>query len=148
MPDVIDISRLGSDDRAGWEILARGYKTFYETVESDAAFEGTWRRILDGDVVHGIGARIDGTLVGIAHYLFHDTLWTGETCYLQDLFVDEATRGRGVARALIVHIAEEARVRGASRLYWTTKQDNVRARALYDDVAEFRGFIRYDRAVI
>jgi len=106
MPDVIDISRLGSDDRAGWEILARGYKTFYETVESDAAFEGTWRRILDDDVVHGIGARIDGTLVGIAHYLFHDTLWTGETCYLQDLFVDEATRGRGAARALIVHIAE------------------------------------------
>ncbi len=50
MPDVIDISRLGSDDRAGWEILARGYKTFYETVESDAAFEGTWRRILDDDV--------------------------------------------------------------------------------------------------
>jgi len=51
MPDVIDISRLGSDDRARWEILARGYKTFYETVESDAAFEGTWLRILDDDVV-------------------------------------------------------------------------------------------------
>ena len=33
---------------------------------------------------------------------------------------------------------------GASRYYWQTKQDNARARALYDKLARFRGFIRYD----
>ena len=32
----------------------------------------------------------------------------------------------------------------ASRYYWQTKQDNARARALYDKVARFAGFIRYD----
>jgi hypothetical protein len=33
---------------------------------------------------------------------------------------------------------------GAARYYWQTKQDNARARALYDKLARFRGFIRYD----
>jgi hypothetical protein len=37
--------------------------------------------------------------------------------------------------------------RGATRLYWTTKQDNTTARALYDKVAAFNGFIRYDLAL-
>lgn len=41
-------------------------------------------------------------------------------------------------------MAEAAREAGASRYYWQTKQDNHRARALYDRVAAFRGFIRYD----
>jgi GNAT superfamily N-acetyltransferase len=53
-------------------------------------------------------------------------------------------RGRGVARALIDAVADAARKQGASRYYWQTKQDNARARLLYDKVAVFRGFIRYD----
>lgn len=34
--------------------------------------------------------------------------------------------------------------RGASRLYWTTQDGNTAARALYDKVASFNGFVRYD----
>jgi GNAT superfamily N-acetyltransferase len=60
------------------------------------------------------------------------------------LFVAEEARGRGAARALIERVASEARQHGATRLYWTTKQDNTVARALYDKVATFNGFIRYD----
>jgi hypothetical protein len=37
-----------------------------------------------------------------------------------------------------------ARQRGASRLYWLTREDNARARLLYDKVARFNGFIRYE----
>jgi GNAT superfamily N-acetyltransferase len=81
--------------------------------------------------------------VGIAHYLFHPAFWSGEACYLQDLFVDEAVRGRGAARALIEGVAAAARDRGATRLYWHTQEDNARARVLYDKVARFSGFIRY-----
>ncbi|MFI1509041.1 GNAT family N-acetyltransferase [Streptomyces sp. NPDC020597] len=49
-----------------------------------------------------------------------------------------------MARALIERVAGAARERGADRLYWTTQEGNATARALYDKVAEFRGFIRYD----
>ena len=63
---------------------------------------------------------------------------------LQDLFVAESARGQGAARALIDAVAEAARSRGASRLYWHTQDGNARARLLYDKVARFSGFIRYE----
>lgn len=142
---MIDIRPLGPGDRAGWEVLARGYKDFYETVVPASGYDRTWRRLLAGPDPHGIGAWLDGQLVGIAHYLFHVTVWSADSCYLQDLFVAEAARGRGAARALIDRVATQARARGCDRLYWLTKQDNKVARVLYDKVAEFRGFIRYDQ---
>ena len=141
---MIDIGPLRPQDRACWEVLARGYKAFYETDVPDEDYEATWQRLLRGQEIHGVGACLDGTLVGIAHYLLHATIWDTDACYLQDLFVHETTRGKGVARALIEHVAEEARRRGTSRYYWQTKHDNTTARTLYDKVARFHGFVRYD----
>lgn len=141
---MIDIGPLRSEDRAAWEVLARGYKRFYATTVSDAGYEETWQRIMSGSELHGVGARLSGSLVGIAHYLVHPMFWSPGACYLQDLFVAEDARGQGAAGALIEHVAQEARARGLARLYWTTKQDNARARSLYDKVARFNGFIRYD----
>jgi len=141
---VIDIGPLLPEDRATWEELARGYKRFYRTEEPDDAYEATWRRLREGTELFGLGARIDGKLVGITHYHFHVTFWAADSCYLQDLFVSEEARGHGAARALIEHVAAAARTRGASCLYWLTQEDNARARALYDRVARYEGFIRYD----
>ena len=82
--------------------------------------------------------------VGIAHYLFHRSTWASKVCYLQDLFTAPQARGHGVARALIERVAQEARAAGASRYYWLTQESNAAARALYDRVARFNGFIRYE----
>lgn len=141
---MITIEPLRADDRAAWGRLAAGYKAFYNTPTRPDEYDEAWRRLLAGDGVHGLGARVDGQLVGIAHCLFHTSTWARETLYLQDLFTDEAQRGRGVARALIAAVADLARSRGVARLYWLTQDTNHRARALYDQVAEFKGFIRYD----
>ena len=141
---MIEIAPLADSDRAVWQVLATGYNDFYETVWPLDIYDRVWRRLQAGEGAHALGARLDGRLVGIAHYLFHTSVWRGDVCYLQDLFTDEMARGQGVARALIDAVAAEARRRGASRYYWQTRQDNARARALYDKVAVFRGFIRYD----
>ena len=133
------VAPLQASDRTEWEPLARGYKDFYETVLPPEDYERAWRRLLAGTEIHGLGAHLDGRLVGIAHYLLHAHIWQGDVCYLQDLFVDTSVRGKGVAA-----VAEQARRRGATRYYWQTKQDNAVARLLYDKVAVFRGFIRYD----
>jgi GNAT superfamily N-acetyltransferase len=82
--------------------------------------------------------------VGIAHFLYHASTWAERICYLQDLFTEESVRGQGVARALIAAVAERARQAGAARYYWLTQENNEVARALYDKVARFNGFIRYD----
>jgi GNAT superfamily N-acetyltransferase len=138
------IAPLIAEDRPAWELLVRGYKAFYKTDIPDSEYEAAWDRLRQGREVSGIGARLDGELVGIAHYVFQASTWAPTMCYLQDLFVAEPARGRGVARALIAAVAAAAREKGAKRYYWLTRQQNVVARALYDKVAEFRGFICYE----
>jgi GNAT superfamily N-acetyltransferase len=141
---MIEITPLRDEDRNAWQPLAVAYNAFYERVLPDATYERTWQRLMEAKELHGLAARSDGRVVGIAHYLFHANVWFDEVCYLADLFVDEAVRGQGAARLLIEEIAAKARARGCARYYWLTKQDNVRARGLYDKVARFAGFIRYD----
>jgi hypothetical protein len=53
-----------------------------------------------------------------------------------------------VARALIEAVADQAREKNATRLYWHTKEDNARARMLYDKLASFGGFIKYDYSLL
>jgi GNAT superfamily N-acetyltransferase len=143
---MIEISPLEESDRERWETLARGYKEFYRTAVPDEGYERTWRRLRRAEDVFGCAARLDGgPVVGIAHYLFQANPWAARSCYLQDLFVGEPARGRGVGRSLIEYVAQVARDHGAARLYWLTQQDNERARLLYDKVAVSRGFISYDR---
>jgi GNAT superfamily N-acetyltransferase len=138
------VGPLAPEDRAGWEPLARGYKAFYQTETSAAEYEAAWMRILERKMVFGLGAKVDGKLVGIAHYLFHASAWADRVCYLQDLFVAPEARGRGIARALIEAVAQAAREGNATRCYWHTQEANATARALYDRVGRFKGFIRYD----
>jgi GNAT superfamily N-acetyltransferase len=140
----VRVAALAAADHPRWLELARGYKAFYKTPVTDAEYQRAWKRLLANDRVWGLGARHGGQLVGIAHYLFHSSTWNEEVCYLQDLFVDPAFRGRGIARALIEAVAKAALARGAERLYWLTQEHNAAARALYDKVAKYNHFIRYD----
>jgi GNAT superfamily N-acetyltransferase len=140
----LEIAPLIPEDQSQWEILARGYKDFYKTVTSDVEYKVAWNRLLTQDEVFGIGAKTNDRLVGFAHFLFHTSTWAHSICYLQDLFVAPDVRGHGVARTLINAVATTARERGASRYYWLTQDHNSTARALYDKVAKFNGFIRYE----
>ena len=80
------------------------------------------------------------------NWVFHRATWTtGDYCYLQDLFVDPAVRGRSIGRGLIQHVYDTARQHGAARVYWLTHESNHTAMRLYDDVAEKSGFVQYRR---
>jgi len=46
--------------------------------------------------------------------------------------------------ALIEAVPRAARARRAAPLYWLTQETNETARRLYDGLARYRGFIRYD----
>lgn len=142
---MIEIGPLLPADRQRWTELWRGYLDFYNTVLSPEIFEHSWTRILAGDELRGLAAREDGEILGITHFLRHPSAWTLQpVVYLQDLFTDEAYRGRGVARALIEVVAHEARSSGSTRMYWLTQSHNTTARTLYDRLAKHTGFIRYE----
>src|SRR6218665_3540919 len=49
----------------------------------------------------------------------------------------------GWGRQLMGYVYEEARKKGASRVYWLTHESNTTAMRLYDQMAERPGFIQY-----
>ncbi|GAB3711625.1 GNAT family N-acetyltransferase [Amycolatopsis oliviviridis] len=141
---MVEISFLTGSDRTRWEVLARGHDAHGGVERGDEAYERTWQRLLGGgEQAIGIGARLDGRLVGIAHYVFHAGIWGNARCYLADLFVDAEVRRRGVATAMIEWVARDAERNGFPRLYWNTPADSP-ARALYDKVAKIsEGLVVY-----
>ena len=141
---MIAVGRLGAGDRDDWQSLFRGYNEFYGRTMPTEAYDSAWAAFRDDARVHALGARIDDRLVGIAHFLVHASTTTPDVCYLQDLFTAPQARGQGVATALIEAVTEWARGQGCSRLYWSTQESNATARRLYDKVAQYRGFIRYE----
>ncbi len=53
------------------------------------------------------------------------------TLYLEDLFVEEAHRNRGIGMALLNHILELAKERDCGRVEWTALDWNVNAQRVY-----------------
>jgi GNAT superfamily N-acetyltransferase len=115
-------------DEAAWRRLWAGYCTFYETDVPEAVTSGTWNRMLS-PAAPLLGRIAEWALKPI--------------CYLEDLFVAPAVRGKGLGRALIDDVLNLARARGCSRLYWHTQAGNRDARRLYDKLAAADEFVRY-----
>ena len=145
MGEDIVIRPVGTHERADWEPLWKGYLDCYRTTLAKEVYDTTWARLHDpNEPMALLGGYVDGRLKGIVHYLYHRSCWTvGDYCYLQDLFVAPETRGRGLGRALIEAVYRQARLAGASRVYWLTHERNATARALYDTLADRPGFIQY-----
>ena len=136
---------LEPGDREVWAELWKAYLAFYETVLPEAVYASTWSRLLNAEEPTWCALALqDGKPVGLVHWLYHRTNWSiADNCYLQDLFVAPDGRGQGHGRALIEHVAADAKARGCSRVYWTTHRTNHTAMQLYDRLASESGFLQY-----
>ena len=149
MPPSVIVRPIEQPDYEAWEPLWDGYNAFYgrkdETALPAAITETTWRRFFDPtEPVFALVAESDGQLLGLTHFLFHRSTTRIElTCYLQDLFTSPEARGRGIGRALIEGVYEQAQAAGITRVYWQTQDSNTAGRLLYDKVASHNGFIVY-----
>ncbi len=142
------IRALKPEDRADWQMLWDGYLTFYDVDLADDITQSTWSRVLER--AHGFFALVaeddDGRVIGSAHCLIHSKTWDiAPCCYLEDLFVAQSERGRGIGRALMEAVVREARRLGAGDLYWFTNKGNKTARQLYDQIGKLSDFVRYDQ---
>ncbi|MCT9810853.1 GNAT family N-acetyltransferase [Acidovorax sp. Be4] len=143
------VRELQAADFEAWHGLWLGYNAFYgregATALAPEITRTTWERFFNPiEPMFAMVAEDGGEIVGLVHYLFHrSTTRLGPVCYLQDLFTASAQRGRGVGRALIAAVYQQAEQAGASRVYWQTQTTNAAGRALYDKVAQHSGFIVY-----
>ena len=153
MTEQLVIRSVVRDDFPGWKILWDGYNAFYgrqgETALPEAVTQTTWSRFFDAyEPMHALVAESNGSILGLVHFLYHrTTIHIGPTCYLQDLFTLEAARGKGVGRALINAVYEQAKEGGANRVYWLTQETNTVAMQLYDKMAEKSNFVVYRKAL-
>jgi GNAT superfamily N-acetyltransferase len=142
---MMSIRPIEIRDERRWRELWDGYTRFYEREPVELITQHLWERIHDtGSPVWAIVAEDHAEVVGIAHYVIHDsTSRLAPVCYLQDLFVDPQRRGVGAGRKLIDWLLEEMKKHGWSLLYWNTKENNNRARQLYDTYTQHSGFVKY-----
>jgi GNAT superfamily N-acetyltransferase len=134
--------------------LIAAYQRFYEVAEVDeernrrffgrfvAPSEGGELLVAreDGDGSgEGGDAGESGAILGYTCLYWHySSLDAADTVLLNDLYVEESARGRGVGRALIEAAAEVARRRGCKVLEWSTAPDNHTAQRLYDSLTSHR----------
>ena len=143
---TVTIRRIEPGDQARWRELWDGYTRFYEREPVETVTRHTWARLMDpASPVYAIVAdRAGDGVIGMANYLIHEnTSSLTPVCYLEDLFVDPGKRGDGVGHMLIDWLVAEMGRQNWARLYWHTKENNYRARGLYDKYAPHSGFLRY-----
>jgi GNAT superfamily N-acetyltransferase len=135
-------------DEMAWRGLWSQYNAFYKASIPEAVTARTWQRILDpASAIFGRFVLVNKEVIGFSVSLLHESTWTvAPVCYLEDLFVAPAFRGRGCGRALLRDLVDRAKSKGWSRLYWHTRVNNS-ARRLYDEFAEADDFVRYRRTI-
>ncbi|MCV2867799.1 GNAT family N-acetyltransferase [Defluviimonas sp. WL0002] len=143
---TISVRTIQPQDRDAWGELYKGYAAFYRVEQSEEMRGRVWSWLTDPDhEVRGRVAELGGRLVGLAHFrAFARPLAASTGGFLDDLFVDPASRGSGAAAALIEAVQEEGRAEGWSVIRWITAEDNYRARGLYDHLAERTRWVTYD----
>ena len=80
-------------------------------------------------------AEDEGRVVGIAVWFTTFSTWTGTNgIWLEDLFVEDSQRGKGLGVALLAALAELCVERGWRRLEWTVLKWNAPSIAFYESL--------------
>jgi GNAT superfamily N-acetyltransferase len=83
--------------------------------------------------VHCSIAELEGEPAGFAVWFFNYSTWLGRHgLFLEDLYVSEAQRGRGLGKALLRHLAGLAVASGCGRFEWNVLDWNRPAIDFYE----------------
>lgn len=83
-------------------------------------------------VAEAVLAEQEGKVVGFALFFTSFSTWVGRPgLYLEDLYVRESERGKGVGKALLLHLAGIACERNYGRMEWSVLDWNESAIGFY-----------------
>lgn len=78
-------------------------------------------------------AEENGKILGRAYlYILYNDLHKEPFGFMEDVFVEEESRGRGIGTKLINGIIAEAKKENCYKLICTSRYENVKVHALYD----------------
>jgi GNAT superfamily N-acetyltransferase len=136
---TVTIKPLTEREFFAWYELFTAYAECMSTAVDDERAMRVWTTLQspDADAV----VAFDGDkAVGFAHFTTFKRLLQGDTGYtVEDLFVAEQARGRGVATAIIEHIRSRAESERRATLRWVARPDDAPARALHEKFSAAAG---------
>ena len=132
------IREIQLKDKVQWEKLYKGYADFYKVEMSDKILQIVWNWLHDkSNEVEGLVYEVEDKIVGLAHYRKMPSPLRGQYIgFLDDLFVDPKYRGQKIGEKLINQMKEISKSKGWNLVRWITRNNNTRAKSLYDRVSE------------
>jgi GNAT superfamily N-acetyltransferase len=119
--------------------LADYEKLPHEVEATVAQLEATLFPADGASVAYCILAFAEGRPAGFALYFFNYSTWLARPgLYLEDLFVPPEFRGRGIGKALLLHLARLANARGCGRMEWAVLDWNRPAIEFYESLGARR----------
>ena len=133
----MEIRVLINNDFDEWLEIYRFYAEHYEVQLTEDVVNTTWGWLMDKThPLKGLVAEVDGRLIGLAHYrAMPRPLWGKNIGFLDDIIVAPAFRGSEAAKLLLNELKSIGYREKWGTVRWLTRDNNYRARALYDKVA-------------
>lgn len=120
LPQLLALLRA----KAEFDGVAHSLVATVETLRA-ALFSGA-------SMAKAIVAVVGGELVGMATYYATFSSFMAKPCLcLDDLYVYETHRSRGIGRALVKHLCEIAHAQGCGRIDWVVATLNANGRGFY-----------------
>jgi ribosomal protein S18 acetylase RimI-like enzyme len=122
------------DDAADVARLMIGFRDWWDRTEPpNAAFQSGVRRLLADPGAEFLLA--GDPPVGVCQLRYRYAIWTdSQDCWLEDIYVEEHARGRGLGRELVEAAFERARERGCRRMELDVNEANAGAVRLYESL--------------
>ena len=90
------------------------------------------KMISEKDFLHGFTARDeDDRIIGYATFFFAYYTWVGKSLYMDDLYIKEQYRGKGIGTLLINTVIKHAEKEKCDRLRWQVSEWNKPAISFY-----------------
>ncbi|MDJ0350506.1 GNAT family N-acetyltransferase [Cryobacterium sp. PH29-G1] len=143
----VTVRPLGDKDFFAWLGLFEGYSAFYESELTDQKALQLWSWIIDvNNSLNGaVAVNEEGDFVGFAHYRTVPRTLSGDLAlFLDDLFVAEDFRGKGVGTQLMDFTKAYARDHKLAQVQLVTAADNATAQVLYDQVGTRTDWVTYE----
>jgi GNAT superfamily N-acetyltransferase len=124
----------GPEDAAAVADLLIGFRNWYGRSDPpDATFHDGVARLIGRDDTEYVLAAADGPPGGVCQLRYRYGVWmAAEDCWLEDLFVRDEDRRKGLGEALVEAAVSRARERGCGRIELDVSQSNRAAWALYE----------------
>ena len=126
------------EDKKDWEKLYRCYADFYKVEMSDEILTTVWTWLFDQNhEVNGLVYEENSKVIALAHYRKMPSPLRGKYIgFLDDLFVDPEHRGKKIGEKILSELKDISEKNKWGLIRWITRNDNARAKSLYDKVSE------------